>query len=94
MPARLSHMLKDTRRCLGSLTQVSCCMWVDNKNDFRDDELGFMQVQQGFYVSDPADMKWSIVLLTNKIIVNNIDDQENEDIYAEDNPFFYEITIA
>ncbi|KAF1866050.1 hypothetical protein Lal_00013486 [Lupinus albus] len=41
--------------------------------------------QQVFYVSDPANKKWSIVLLTNKIIINNIDDQE--DIDAEDDPF-------
>ncbi|KAF1868183.1 hypothetical protein Lal_00018701 [Lupinus albus] len=50
-------------------------------NDFRVDELRFMQVdvsqaQQLLYVSDPTDMKWFIFLLTNKIIVNNFDDQE------------------
>ncbi|KAF1883287.1 hypothetical protein Lal_00030395 [Lupinus albus] len=38
-----------------------------------------------FYVSDLANKKLSIVLLTNKIIINNIDDQE--DIDAEDDPF-------
>ncbi|KAF1891238.1 hypothetical protein Lal_00001380 [Lupinus albus] len=44
------------------------------------------QAQQVFYVSDPSNKKWSIVLLTNKIIINNIDDQE--DIDADDYPFF------
>ncbi|KAF1864983.1 hypothetical protein Lal_00004356 [Lupinus albus] len=44
------------------------------------------QTQQEFYVSDPANKKWSIVLLTNKIFINNIDDQE--DIDAEDDPLF------
>ncbi|KAF1862598.1 hypothetical protein Lal_00014138 [Lupinus albus] len=44
------------------------------------------QTQQVFYVSDPINKKWSIVLFTNKIIINNIDDQE--DIDVEDDPFF------
>ncbi|KAF1864284.1 hypothetical protein Lal_00020694 [Lupinus albus] len=45
------------------------------------------QTRQVFYVSNPANKKWYIVLLTNKIIINNnIDDQE--DIDAEDDHFF------
>ncbi|KAF1889020.1 hypothetical protein Lal_00042989 [Lupinus albus] len=70
---------------------VFCCMWVDNNNGFRVDELGFMQTQQVFYVSNPANKKWSIVLLTNKISINNIDDQE--DIDAKDDPFL-DIIVA
>ncbi|KAF1894549.1 hypothetical protein Lal_00039650 [Lupinus albus] len=46
------------------------------------------QAQQVFYANDLENMKWSIVLFTNKIILNNIDDQEYEDIDAEDDPFF------
>ncbi|KAF1877636.1 hypothetical protein Lal_00040353 [Lupinus albus] len=51
------------------------------------------QAQQVFYVSDSANMKWYIVLLTNKIIVNNIDDQEYKDIDVKDD-LFWDITIA
>ncbi|KAF1871017.1 hypothetical protein Lal_00020751 [Lupinus albus] len=44
------------------------------------------QTRQVFFVSDPANKKWYVVLFTNKIIINNnIDDQE--DIDAEDNHF-------
>ncbi|KAF1892962.1 hypothetical protein Lal_00035410, partial [Lupinus albus] len=41
-----------------------------------------------YSVSDPTNKKWFIVLLTNKIILNNINDREYEDIDAEDDPFF------
>ncbi|KAF1868309.1 hypothetical protein Lal_00008115 [Lupinus albus] len=49
------------------------------------------QAQQVLYGSDPTNKKWFIVLLTNKIIINNIDDQK--DIDAEDDPF-WDITVA
>ncbi|KAF1879646.1 hypothetical protein Lal_00033304 [Lupinus albus] len=45
------------------------------------------QTQQVLYVSDPTNKQWSIILLTNKKILNNIDDQEYEDIDDEDDPF-------
>ena len=46
------------------------------------------QAQQVFYVTDPVDANWSIVLLNNKKIVKNIDDQTHEDANVEDDPFF------
>jgi len=65
-------------------------MKVDlNRQGYKDEPFILAsQAQQVFYVTDPADSKWSIVLLTNKIIVNDIiDDQENEDLNVEDDPF-------
>ncbi len=46
------------------------------------------QAQQVFYVTDPTDMNWSIVLLSNKKIVNEIDDEAHEYADIEDDPFF------
>ena len=46
------------------------------------------QAQQVFYVNDPVDMNWSIVLLSNKQNVNESDDQTREDNLVEDDPFF------
>jgi hypothetical protein len=66
-------------------------MKVDlNRQGYKDEPFILAsQAQQVFYVTDPADSKWSIVLLTNKIIVNDIiDDQENEDLNVEDDPFY------
>ncbi|KAF1874821.1 hypothetical protein Lal_00007436 [Lupinus albus] len=86
-----------------------CCMLVDNNNNFRVDELEFMQMdlkrsgykdepfilaaqaQQIFYVSDPTNKKWFIVLLTNKIILNNIDDKEDIDVEYD---LFLDIIVA
>ena len=46
-----------------------------------------------FYVTDPVDINWSIVLLTNKKLVNDIDNQatdddDDDDDGIEDGPFF------
>ncbi|KAF1871986.1 hypothetical protein Lal_00012205 [Lupinus albus] len=78
---RLSHMLKDTCRRLRSLNQVDL-----NRSGYKDEPFILASyAQQVFYVSDPTNKKWSIVLLTNKIILNNIDHQK--DIDVEDDPF-------
>ncbi|KAF1863262.1 hypothetical protein Lal_00031346 [Lupinus albus] len=63
-------------------------MHVDlNRPGYKDEPFILAsQAQQIFYVSDPTNKKWFIILLTNKIILNNIDDQE--DIDAEDDLFF------
>ena len=45
------------------------------------------QAQQVFYVPDPVDKKWSIVLLSNKINANIDGENIEEDIEVEDNPF-------
>ncbi|KAK7266896.1 hypothetical protein RIF29_19556 [Crotalaria pallida] len=65
-------------------------MKVDlNREGYKDEPFILAsQAQQVFYVTDPADMKWSIVLLSNKINANNIDDQDHEDTDVEDDPFF------
>lgn len=46
------------------------------------------QAQQVFYISDPVDINWSIVLLTNKQFVNDNDDEAPNDVGIEDDPFF------
>jgi len=79
------------------------CTWVDNKNDVRNDDLGFLKVdlnkvwykdepfilasqaKQVFYVTDPANVKWSMVLLTKKVKDDNNTNQDDEDV--EDAPF-------
>ncbi|KAF1892646.1 hypothetical protein Lal_00031917 [Lupinus albus] len=38
------------------------------------------QAQSLFNVDDPPDMKLSIVILDNKIIINNIDDQDHNEL--------------
>lgn len=43
------------------------------------------QAEQVFYATDPADVKWSIVLLSNKIIDH--DNQDHEEPDDEDDPF-------
>ncbi|KAF1864280.1 hypothetical protein Lal_00020904 [Lupinus albus] len=64
-------------------------MQVDlNRSGYKDGPFILAsQTRQVFYVSNPTNKKWYIVLLTNKIIINNnIDDQE--DIDVEDDHFF------
>ncbi|KAK7256311.1 hypothetical protein RIF29_29752 [Crotalaria pallida] len=65
-------------------------MQVDlNREGYKDEPFILAsQAQQVFYVADPVDMKWSIVILSNKINANNIDDQDLEDTDVEDDPFF------
>ncbi|KAF1869695.1 hypothetical protein Lal_00017271 [Lupinus albus] len=55
--------------------------------------MSYFGTQQVLYVSDPTNKKLFIVLLTNKIILNNIDDQECEDIDVEDD-LFLDIIVA
>jgi hypothetical protein len=43
------------------------------------------QAKQVLYVTDPTNVKWSKVLLTNKVRDDNNKDQDNEDV--EDDPF-------
>lgn len=43
------------------------------------------QAKQVFYVTDPANKKWFMVLLTNKVRDDNNEDQDDEDV--EDVPF-------
>jgi hypothetical protein len=63
-------------------------MKVDlNREGYRDEPFILAsQAHQVFYVTDPADEKWSIVLLSNKI--NDHHDQECENRDVEDDPFF------
>lgn len=62
-------------------------MKVDlNREGYRDEPFILAsQAHQVFYVTDPADEKWSIVLLSNKI--NDHHDQECENRDVEDDPF-------
>ncbi|KAF1872395.1 hypothetical protein Lal_00016693 [Lupinus albus] len=55
-----------------------CCNWID---DFRVDELEFIHVDLN---SDSADMKWFIVLLTNKIISHECRPIIEDDLYTRD----------
>jgi len=43
------------------------------------------QAKQVFYVTGPANVKWSMVLLINKVRDDNNANQDDEDI--EDDPF-------
>jgi len=43
------------------------------------------QAKQVFYVTDPTNVKWSMVLLTNKVRDANNTNQDDEDV--EDDPF-------
>ena len=43
------------------------------------------QAKQVFYVTGPANVKWSMVLLINKVRDDNNTNQDDEDI--EDDPF-------
>lgn len=82
------------------------CQWVDNKNDVRIDNMGFIKVdlnrvgynngpfilasqaEQVFFVTDPADKKWSIVQLSNKINDNkDYDENQQKSVDKEDDPF-------
>ncbi|KAL6533270.1 hypothetical protein OROMI_027382 [Orobanche minor] len=60
-----------------------------NKVGFKDDSFVMAtQAKQVFYVSDPVDKKWSIVILSNKS--NNsyqVSDHVDEDVDAIDDPF-------
>jgi hypothetical protein len=57
-----------------------------NRVGYRDEPFILaLQATQVFYVTDPADDKWSIVLLTNKI--NDHYKQECENINTDDDPF-------
>ncbi|CAK8541771.1 unnamed protein product [Lathyrus sativus] len=60
-------------------------MKVDlNKVRYKDEPFILAsQAHQVFYVTDPADEKWSIVFLSNKI-----NDQNTQSIDVEDDPFF------
>ena len=60
-----------------------------NKLGYKDEPFILAsQAQQVFYVSDPVDTNWSIVLLTNKKLETNNDDQATDDDGIEDDPFF------
>ncbi len=59
-----------------------------NKLGYKDDAyILASQARQVFYVTDPYDVNWSVVLLTNKKIGYGIDDHANEVADIEDDPF-------
>nr|KYP34028.1 hypothetical protein KK1_045064 [Cajanus cajan] len=63
-----------------------------NKVGYKDEPFILAsQAQQVFYVTDPIDANWSIVLLTNKINDHQNEDIEDEDTNVEDDPL-YEIS--
>jgi hypothetical protein len=58
-----------------------------NRVGYRDEPFILAsQATQVFYVTDPSDEKWSIVLLTNKI--NDHYKQECENLNTDDDPFY------
>ena len=59
-----------------------------NKVGYRDEPFILAsQAQQVFYIPDPVDKKWSIVLLSNKINAYIHGENMEEDIDVEDDPF-------
>jgi uncharacterized membrane protein len=71
----------------GVLIDESGFLRVDlNRRGYEDEPFILAsQAKQVFYVTDPANKKWSIVLLNNKISDDNIEVQDDTTI--EDDPF-------
>jgi len=60
-----------------------------NKVGYKDEPFILAsQAQQIFYVTDPVDVNWSIVLLSNKINEHHNEDIEDENTNIEDDPLY------
>ncbi|XP_074324358.1 uncharacterized protein LOC141661273 [Apium graveolens] len=62
------------------------CKWFDIRRGVRVDESGFILV---FYVRDPADHRWSIILQSKRRIIDidNVEDEEEYNQFDENPPF-------
>ena len=60
-----------------------------NRVGYKDEPFIFAsQAQQVFFVDDLAHDNWSVVLLTNKNTMNNVDPCHDKEDDTEDDPFF------
>jgi len=60
-----------------------------NKVGYKDEPFILAsQAQQIYYVTDPVDENWSIVLLTNKINDHHNEDIEDENTNIDDDPLY------